>query len=517
MTPTTVTRVIVDIISDLSRDLGPTQRYQRLLDGLFEAFPCDAAALLRLQGSELIPLAVAGLSDDTLGRRFSAQDEPRLARILMSREPVRFAADADLADPYDGLIETPEGELHVHDCMGVALHSDEVPWGVLTLDALTPGAFDAIDPAEFRTFIRLAEATIKVAELIRDLQARAEHEHQVAQTVIQQQTQHEIIGKSSALQALLHDIQVVAQSDLAVLVTGETGVGKELVARQLHTGSQRCNRPLVYLNCAALPENLVESELFGHARGAFSGADQARAGKFELANEGTLFLDEVGELPLATQPKLLRALQSGEVQRIGSDAQHQVDVRIVAATNRDLRQEVAAGRFRADLFHRLSAYPIHVPPLRERERDVLLLAGHFLEQARRRNGLRGVRLSRAAREALLRHDWPGNVRELEHLISRAVLRASASDGANGRSARVITIRPEELELPDRHGHLYPAETRATEKKLPPGNLRELTDDFQRQLLRRALQEHQGNKAATARHLGVDPGNLIRLLKRLQIS
>jgi hypothetical protein len=180
----------------------------------------------------------------------------------------------------------------------------------------------------------------------------------------------QILGTSAPIQRVRQDIELVARSDFAVLITGETGVGKEPVARAVHDASTRHSEPLIYVNCAALPETIVESELFGHVRGAFTGANADRAGKFEVADRGTLFLDEVGELPLSVQPKLLRALQQGEVQRVGSDQTLRVNVRVVAATNRDLPREVDAGRFRADLFHRLNMYPIHVPPLRERRSDI---------------------------------------------------------------------------------------------------------------------------------------------------
>lgn len=520
MTTKRVTEVTLDILADLSRELQPQQRYARLLTGVCQAFPCNAAALLHLQGSELVPLAVNGLSHDTLGRRFALDNEPRLAKILLSREPVRFPADSQLPDPYDGLIDTGTYELHVHDCLGVSLYVDDIPWGVLTLDALQPDVFDAIDPIELRTFIRLAEASLKIANLIGSLQDRAKREHLVTQAVLAEQRQHELLGQSPAMQSLRQEIDVVAQSDLAVLITGETGVGKELVARHLHAQSSRSDAALVQVNCAALPENLVESELFGHTKGAFSGATHDRAGKFELADGGTLFLDEIGEMPLAMQPKLLRALQSGEVQRVGSDRHHQVNVRIVAATNRDLAREVAAGRFRADLYHRLSVYPIEVPPLRDRERDVLLLAGHFLEQGRRRSGLPGVRLDESARRALQAYDWPGNVRELEHLISRAMLRARAAIDHHDSSSRLINIDAALLELKavaPVQTNRSPAFSQASEVLTQYQSLREATDDFQRLVITESLERHSGNQSRTARELGIDRGNFSRLVKRLGLT
>ncbi|WP_246589976.1 nitric oxide reductase transcriptional regulator NorR [Marinobacterium ramblicola] len=507
---------MISVVSDLSSQMTPETRFERLLEALLKAFPCDAAALLRLNGSVLIPLATRGLSDDTAGRAFQVEEHPRFAHILMSREPVRFAADSELPDPYDGLIDHVEERLHVHDCMGVALYIDEQPWGVLTLDALEPCVFDGIEPLELRAFVRLTEASIRVSELIQSLQKRCNLEHEVAQVLIADLGRTDIIGDSPAIKAMLRELDVVAASDLSVLITGETGVGKELVARHLHAASARADAPLVYVNCAALPENLVESELFGHTRGAFSGAASSRTGKFELAQGGTLFLDEIGEMPLAMQPKLLRALQSGEVQRVGSDQFHQVDVRIIAATNRDLAQEVAQGRFRADLYHRLSVYPIQVPPLRERGRDILRLAGHFLELNRRRLGLHALRLDNGAREALLCYDWPGNVRELEHLLSRAVLRLKADAGGIGR---VLSLTADLLDLPQERA--IEMESPGTDDNLAYATgartLREATDAFQCNLVIDCLARCGCNRAAAARELGLDPGNFNRLLKRLQID
>jgi anaerobic nitric oxide reductase transcription regulator len=226
-----------------------------------------------------------------------------------------------------------------------------------------------------------------------------------------------------------------------VLIQGETGTGKELVAQALHAASARAKRPLVSINCAALPDNLVESELFGHVRGAFTGAVGDRRGKFELADGGTLFLDEVAELPLQVQAKLLRVLQGGHLQRLGSDREHRVDVRVIAASNRNLADEVRAGRLRADFYHRLSVYPLVVPPLRERGRDVLPIGGFFLEEARSRMGLGAVRLDAGAQAALLAYDWPGNVRELEHLLGRSVVKAL---GRHAQRPRILTLGADDL-------------------------------------------------------------------------
>src|SRR6185436_9892698 len=231
----------------------------------------------------------------------------------------------------------------------------------------------------------------------------------------------EILGSSPPMRQLAETVRRVAPTQAPVLLLGENGAGKELVARAIHAGSARRRKPLVTLNCAAIPDTLFESELFGHARGAFTGATDARRGKFQEADGGTLFLDEVGEIPLALQPKLLRALESGEVERIGGRGPERVDVRIVAATNRDLEAEVAAGRFRQDLYFRLLVVPVRVPPLRERQEDVTLLAAHFLAEACRKNRIRPKILSDAALNLLRGHAWPGNVRELRNAMERVAI------------------------------------------------------------------------------------------------
>ncbi|KTT28155.1 transcriptional regulator, partial [Pseudomonas oryzihabitans] len=271
----------------------------------------------RLEGEVLVPLAVRGLNADTLGRRFKVGEHPRLARLLASRHPTRFAADCDLPDPYDGLVEGVQGHLEVHDCLGCPLYVQDQLWGLLTLDSLHAQNAQPNDLTTLAAFASLAAATVAAAERIRQLSARivSEHELTVAyQQSVGHQRPRELIGQSPASLRLRQEIETVAASDLTVLITGETGVGKELVAEAVHARSLRQQRPLISLNCAALPEALVESELFGHVRGAFSGAVSERRGRFELADGGTLFLDEVGELPLTVQAKLLRVLQSGQLQ-----------------------------------------------------------------------------------------------------------------------------------------------------------------------------------------------------------
>ncbi|MGD1843067.1 MAG: sigma-54 interaction domain-containing protein, partial [Thermonemataceae bacterium] len=231
----------------------------------------------------------------------------------------------------------------------------------------------------------------------------------------------EMIGESAVMQQVFEKVRVVMNTDTTVLILGETGTGKELVARALHSASSRKAKPLIKVNCATLPKELIESELFGHEKGAFTGAVNQRIGKFELAQEGTIFLDEIGELPLALQAKLLRVIQEKEFERLGGNKTIQVNPRIIAATNRDLEKEVAEGNFRSDLFFRLSVYPVKLPPLRDRGEDIEALTYYFLEKYNRKVGKRIHKISKAALQTLELYNWPGNVRELEHIIERSVL------------------------------------------------------------------------------------------------
>ena len=233
-----------------------------------------------------------------------------------------------------------------------------------------------------------------------------------------------IIGESSAIVRVLQQVDLVAPTDANVLVQGESGTGKELIARAIHQRSPRSARPLVKVNCASIPKELFESEFFGHVRGAFTGAVRDRIGRFQLADRGTIFLDEVGEIPLELQTKLLRVLQEGDFERVGDDVSRHVDVRVVAATNRDLRAEVDAGRFRLDLFYRLSVFPMHVPPLRDRREDIPALAARFVRAASQRLHRSAPRLPQREMAKLVAYDWPGNVRELQHVVERAVILAS---------------------------------------------------------------------------------------------
>jgi anaerobic nitric oxide reductase transcription regulator len=505
--------VLLDIARDLTASLAARDRYDRLLRAIRRAIPYDAACLLRLEGDDLVPVAGHGLVQEALVRRYRRREHPRLDAILRSPDPVRFPPESPLPDPFDGLLEEdPHALERIHACLGCALTEGGEVIGALTADALEPHAFDAFDTRFLATLGALAGAALRTTALIEALERRAEQRGRVALELQRHaiETSGELVGTSPALQRLLREVAVVAASDLTVLVTGETGVGKERVAHQIHDLSPRRDEALIHVNCAALPEAIAESELFGHVAGAFTGAVRDRAGKFEVADGGTLFLDEVGELPLVLQPKMLRALQSGEIQRVGSDRLHRVDVRVVAATNRDLEREVARGRFRADLYHRLAVFPLRVPPLRERREDVPLLAAHFADAARRRLGLGPVRLADSVRKRLATADWPGNVRELENVVSRAVLRASAG---RDRGAPVV-VEPRHVDVDAAPAPLPAAPEMAGEPVAPGRPLAERVRDYQRRLVREALERSGGRWASAARELGMHRSNLHHLARRL---
>lgn len=517
---------IIELALDLASSLNSKDRFDRLLDTVRKTISCDAVALLSFHGDILTPIALQGLSRDTLGRRFYVAEHPRFAALCQSSQPIRFAADSTLPDPYDGLLIDREGDLPVHSCMGLPLYYDDKLLGLLTIDSLTPHEFEDIPERTLVVISAMAAATLNTAFLIEQLESRADHSQKVVAELTEEAWKRdggELIGESPIMYQLKEELNIVANSDFNILIYGETGVGKELVARTLHHKSLRQHGPMVYVNCAALPESLIESELFGHVKGAFTGADKDRAGKFSLANGGTLFLDEIGELPLAAQSKILRAIQSNEIQPVGQDEVEQVDVRIVAATNRDLKEEAEDGRFRADLYHRLSVYPIRVPKLQERVGDVQVLSGYFVEQTRRKLGLGQLKITAEAVSHLEQYNWPGNVRELEHVISRAALKARARQ----KDKAIIAIEKQDCgslvnlqlnELSNQHTVEVSSDKnieKITEAALL--NLRDETEQFQRQLIRNVLTEEHGNWAATARRLSTDRANLNRIAKRLDIK
>jgi Nif-specific regulatory protein len=307
-----------------------------------------------------------------------------------------------------------------------------------------------------------------------------------------------MVGESESMKAVYRFIERVAPVDSTVLIHGESGVGKELVARAIHRNSRRANLPFVAINCASLVESLLESEMFGHEKGAFTGAVALRRGKLEIAGGGTVFLDEVGEMPAAVQSKLLRAIQEREFERVGGEKPVRVDVRWIAATNRNLRSAIERGLFRSDLYFRLNVVSVTVPPLRERLQDIPLLAMHFVSKYSEQTGRQMAGLSAKARSCLLEYEWPGNVRELQNAIERAVVLGSSN-----------LICPEDLPEP-----LIEA---ASTMDVPEGSFHHMVSDFKRKVICKAINEADGSYTKAAALLGMHANSLHRLIRNLKLK
>jgi len=312
-----------------------------------------------------------------------------------------------------------------------------------------------------------------------------------------------IVGASSAVDRMREEIALAAPSRARVLITGENGTGKELVARAIHTGSKRARQPFIKVNCAAIPSELIESELFGHEKGAFTGATQARKGKFELADGGTLFLDEIGDMRLEVQAKLLRVLQEEEVDRVGGSAPIPVNVRVITATNKDLRAEIEEGHFREDLYYRINVIPVRVPALRERGDDIALLIQHYLNVICEENDRRPKTIDTDAMAALCRHGWPGNVRELKNICERLVI---LTPGDRVTTKDILRV------LPDVAGGSGTAGSGYVRDR----PLREMVADAERALINAALQDHDGHITNAANSLGLERSHLYKKMKSLGI-
>ncbi len=350
-----------------------------------------------------------------------------------------------------------------------------------------------------RDFLEKPLSSDKVLLALSNALRLSELEKETARLRASVDSEQKIVGSGAAMARVLKLLTRVAPADARVLITGESGTGKELAARAIHRLSGRSRGPFVTLNCAAVPAELIESELFGHEKGAFTGATKGRTGRFEQAHRGTLFLDEVGDMPLPMQAKLLRVLETGDVERVGGTGARRVDVRVVAATNKDLARAVARGEFRDDLFHRLNVVPIHMPPLRDRMDDFHEVAAHLLETLSRAGGRKSLRLSDEALARLAARSWPGNIRELKNAIERLVIFAPDE-----------VIRGEDVDLflqPAAGGPMSPGQR---------GTLKEMTRDMERRLIETTLEQHDGNVTATARSLGLERSHLYKKMKELGV-
>src|SRR5713101_2245205 len=367
------------------------------------------------------------------------------------------------------------------------------------VEATKKGAFDFIEKpfASERILVSLRNALD---------QRQLRDENRTLKKAVE--VRHQMIGDSAALKQVMNAVARAAPTNATVLITGESGVGKELVARTIHRNSLRSRERFVQVNCAAIPEELIESELFGHEKGSFTGATEKQVGKFEQADRGTIFLDEVGDMSAKTQAKVLRVLQEGEVERLGSARTIKVDVRVIAATNKNLEEEIERGHFREDLYFRLAVIPIPVPPLRERPEDIALIVRHYIEYFSREHNVKPKRISQAAMEVLQRHRWKGNIRELRNTVERLVIMSSAE-------AIDVSDLPDTVRFPSTAAR--PQAAGGDDEAAKVGTLREFKDNAERAYLVGKLRENGWNISKTAEVIDTPRSNLYKKLEQYQIS
>ncbi len=446
-------------------------------------------------------------------------DEPMTVELI-SEELRRASFDVDTAS--NGLEAIKKAQQKFYevvitdmsmpglDGMGVLAHfiehSPETMVIVLTgfgtietaVDAMKNGAFDYLTkPAKIDEILLVVKRALELKNL--------KAENQYLKSQLQERYRFDkIIGKSQAMQSIYRMIERVAKTDSTVLITGESGTGKELIASAIHYNSSRKDKPFVPINCGAIPEELLESELFGHEKGSFTGAYRERIGRFEMAHQGTIFLDEIGEMSAKLQVKLLRFLQERKFERVGGSRTIQVDARILAATNRDLEAMVAQGGFREDLYYRLNVIPIRVPPLRERKDDIVLLTQHFLQLHSQKKGIPLKRISSAAMDAMQRHNWPGNVRELENVIERVI----------------ILTEGDEIQLEDLPQRMQVQPLRQSFPSIGLDDdgidLKGMLDELENSLILEALKKSGGVKNQAAKLLGLNRTTLIEKMKKKRI-
>ena len=488
----------LSLIYDIGQKLDETLNLKEVLEpvvrALVERTPMRRASLtlLNRDAQQIVTEEAFGYSETERERGLYRIGEGVTGRVVKSGEArvvPKISEAAEYLFRKRTRDEFAEDELSFI-CVPVKLQTDVV--GTLSAQR----SYDPSAPLRQEERLLSIIASL-VAQAVRHRQQAQEERDELAERNVQingglaeRFRPEKIVGNSKEMLEIYELMGQVADSSTTVLVRGESGTGKELIADALHKNSQRADGPFIKVNCGALPENLVESELFGHEKGAFTGAEQTRQGRFELADGGTIFLDEVGDVPPPLQVKLLRVLEEGTFERVGGEETRRVDVRVLAATSRDLDAMIESEAFRKDLYYRLNVFPIRVPPLRERKSDVLLLADHFVEKYARASDKEVQRISTPAIDMLHAYHWPGNVRELENCIERAVL--LSTDG-------VI------------HGHHLPpslqtAEATGTEFD---GDLQSALDSLERELVVDALKSTRGNQAAAARKLGVTP-RILRL-------
>jgi len=476
-------RRLAEFTAALAGESDTERALTRLLDSIIEVTKADKGFLIVLEeGAAQVVVA------RNLDRQPAAEEtlsDSIVQRVVQSKEPL-IVSDA-VHDPRFMASESVVS-LKLSSVMCAPLvRRGELFGAVYVGNDRIASLFTDHELLLMKSFCSTATLMLERALEFNELRSRVEE----LQTRLEEERTGDIVGSCEALKDVFKKIDKIAPTDIGVLVTGETGTGKELVAREIHRKSQRKSGPFVAINCGAIPETLLESELFGYVKGAFTGAAATRGGRFQAASGGTLLLDEIGEMPPLLQVKLLRALQEKAVVKVGDTRPEPVDIRIVAATNKDLDEEMRAGRFREDLYYRINVVRLHLPPLRERGEDAAVLAKWFLGRAVRELGSKVKGLSKEALVAIKRYRWPGNIRQLENRLKKAVVLA---DGP--------LITPDDLEL----------KPEQLEPILPLGPARE---EWQKRYINEVLERNGGNRTKTAKDLGVDPRTIFRHLERLE--
>jgi transcriptional regulator with GAF, ATPase, and Fis domain len=455
----------------------------QLMDVIIQITNADKGFIVLMESGEAVVKVARNLRRETISDAVSHLSDSILAKVIEQRKAL-IVSDALSDAQFRNALSVVN--LRLTSVMCVPLLERGSLIGVIYVgNDHVAQLFDESSLEVLTIFASQASLLIRNALLVNELQI----DNKSLQERIERMRFGEILGASPVMQDVFRKVQKVAGTDISVLVTGETGTGKELIARELHNRSTRAKGPFVSINCGAIPENLLESELFGHARGAFTGAVANKAGRFQGANKGTLFLDEIGEMPINLQVKILRALQDRVVVRVGDNNAEPIDIRVVAATNRELDVEIKAGRFREDLYYRLNVVHLILPPLRDRGDDIVVLARYLLSRYAPEYGNKVRGFAPSAIAAIKRHRWPGNIRELENRIKKAVVLADKA-----------LLGPEDLGLaPDELPPILP--------------LTEARERWQREYINEVLELNAGNRTKTARDLGVDPRTIFRHLEK----
>ncbi len=475
--------LLYEISCLLDQSLNLREVVNPVLEAMAEKLAIQLATLtlLNRQSGAIMIEAAYGLSDQQASRGRYELGEGVTGQVILNGKPMIIPKTAESPLFLDRTTRGKRGNTSFV-CVPIKMGQDVI--GALSIDRTYSEEINLDDDVRILTIIAsMISQAVKLRQAAQEEQERLEEENERLRRELKDRFRpSNIIGNSHEMQIVYDQIAQVSHSPATVLIHGETGTGKELVAHAIHYNSDRSDKPFVKAHCAALPETIIESELFGHEKGAFTGATSDRKGRFELAHGGTLFLDEIGDIPATIQIKLLRVLQEREFERIGGTKTIKVNVRVITATNKDLLALVNQGKFREDLYYRLHVFPIYVPPLRKRKADIVLLADFFLGKYAKESGREIRRLSSAVIDMLMSYHWPGNVRELENVIERSVLVAEGD-----------VIHPH---------HLPPTlQTADTGGNPPTSDLKTLVDLYERDLIKDALKSSRGNVAAAARSLG----------------